>query len=242
MNTMLADSSALPEQVVSDVVYSAFDSAGQRCSAARILFVQSDIAGRVIAMLQGAMEELQIGNPENYQTDIGPVIDQQAKSVLDAHKAKMADMGKTLMDLPLSGQSQSGTFVSPAAYQLDSIEPLKHEVFGPVLHVVTFSADRLGEVCDAVNQTGYGLTFGLHTRIEQTALEVSQRIKAGNIYINRNQIGAVVGAQPFGGHRLSGTGPKAGGPNYLTRFATETVVSTDTTASGGNAALLSLTG
>ncbi len=242
MNTMLADSSALPEQVVSDVVYSAFDSAGQRCSAARILFVQSDIAPRVITMLQGAMEELQIGNPEKYRTDIGPVIDQQAKSVLDAHKAKMADMGKTLMDLPLSGQNQSGTFVSPAAYQLDSIEPLKREVFGPVLHVVTFSADRLGEVCDAVNQTGYGLTFGLHTRIEQTAIEVSQRIKAGNIYINRNQIGAVVGAQPFGGHRLSGTGPKAGGPNYLTRFATETVVSTDTTASGGNAALLSLTG
>ncbi len=242
MNAMLVDSSALPEQVVSDVVYSAFDSAGQRCSAARILFVQSDIAPRVIAMLQGAMEELTIGNPENYSTDVGPVIDQQAKTVLEAHKAKMANMAKTLIDLPLPKHTGAGTFVSPAAYQLDSIEPLKREVFGPVLHVVTFAADRLDQVCDAINQTGYGLTFGLHTRIEQTAREVSQRIKAGNIYINRNQIGAVVGAQPFGGHGLSGTGPKAGGPHYLTRFASETVVSTDITASGGNAALLSLTG
>ena len=212
MNAMLADSSALPEQVVSDVVYSAFDSAGQRCSAARILFLQADSAKRIIAMLQGATEELRIGNPQNYATDVGPVIDQQAKSTLEAHKAKMATDAKTLIDLPLPEEARAGTFVSPAIYQLDDISSLKREVFGPVLHVVTYQADRLDKVCDAINNTGYGLTFGLHTRIEQTAHEVSQRIKAGNIYINRNQIGAVVGAQPFGGHGLSGTGPKAGGP------------------------------
>ncbi len=242
MNAMLVDSSALPEQVVKDVVYSAFDSAGQRCSAARILFIQSDVAKRIIPMLQGAVEELRIGNPQDYSTDVGPVIDKQAKSVLDDHKAKMAGSAKTLIDLSLPTQTGAGTFVSPAVYQLDDITPLKREVFGPVLHVIEYSADKLGDVCDAINQTGYGLTFGLHTRIEQTAREVSQRIKAGNIYINRNQIGAVVGAQPFGGQGLSGTGPKAGGPHYLARFAAETVISTDTTASGGNAALLSLTG
>ena len=241
MNAMLVDSSALPEQVVSDVVFSAFDSAGQRCSAARILFVQSDTAQIIIPMLQGAVEELKIGNPQNYSTDVGPVIDQQAKTTLEAHKAKMARLTKTLIDQPLPSETISGTFVAPAVYQLDDISVLQHEVFGPVLHVVEYSADKLKDVCEAINRTGYGLTFGLHTRIEQTAYEVSQRIKAGNIYINRNQIGAVVGAQPFGGRGLSGTGPKAGGPHYLNRFATETVISTDTTASGGNAALLSLT-
>jgi len=242
MNAMLADSSALPEQVVRDVVYSAFDSAGQRCSATRLLFVQSDSAKRVIEMLQGAVEELRIGNPQNYATDVGPVIDKLAKTTLEKHKAKMAKMTKTLIDLPLPDQCQAGTFVSPAVYQLEDISILTREVFGPVLHVIEYSSDRIGEVCDAINNTGYGLTFGLHTRIEQTAREVANRIDAGNIYINRNQIGAVVGAQPFGGHGLSGTGPKAGGPNYLTRFASEKVISTDTTASGGNAALLSLTG
>jgi len=240
MNAMLVDSSALPEQVVTDVVYSAFDSAGQRCSAARILFVQSDTAKRVTTMLQGAVEELKVGNPQDYSTDVGPVIDKQAQTVLDNHKSKMAAMAKTLIDLPLPEETASGTFVSPAVYQLEDLSPLKREVFGPVLHVIEYSADRLEQVCKAINNTGYGLTFGLHTRIEQTARIVSQNIKAGNIYINRNQIGAVVGAQPFGGRGLSGTGPKAGGPHYLNRFATETVISTDTTASGGNAALLSL--
>lgn len=242
MNAMLADSSALPEQVVTDVVYSAFDSAGQRCSAARILFVQKDVARRTISMLQGAVEELKIGNPQHFDTDIGPVINKQAKSVLETHKAKMAQTGRTLVDLPLLPETKAGTFVSPAVYQLDDISVLKREVFGPVLHVVEYAADRLDQVCDAINATGYGLTFGLHTRIERTVEDVTRRIKAGNIYVNRNQIGAVVGAQPFGGQGLSGTGPKAGGPHYLARFATETVISTDTTASGGNAALMSLTG
>ena len=241
MNAMLVDSSALPEQVVRDVIYSAFDSAGQRCSAARLLFVQKDTAKRVISMLQGAAEELKIGNPQSYSTDVGPVIDKQAKTILENHKSKMAGMAKTLIDLPLPQETANGTFVSPAIYQLDDISSLKREVFGPVLHVVEYSADKLDNVCEAINNTGYGLTFGLHTRIEQTANYVSKRIKAGNIYINRNQIGAVVGAQPFGGRGLSGTGPKAGGPHYLPRFATETVISTDVTASGGNAALLSIT-
>ena len=241
MNAMLVDSSALPEQVVRDVIYSAFDSAGQRCSAARLLFVQKDTAKRVISMLQGAAEELKIGNPQSYSTDVGPVIDKQAKTILENHKSKMASTAKTLINLPLPEETANGTFVSPAIYQLDDISSLKREVFGPVLHVVEYSVDKLDNVCEAINNTGYGLTFGLHTRIEQTANYISKRIKAGNIYINRNQIGAVVGAQPFGGRGLSGTGPKAGGPHYLPRFATETVISTDVTASGGNAALLSIT-
>jgi len=237
---MIVDSTALPEQAVKDVVASAFDSAGQRCSAARILFVQKDVAAKVTAMLKGAMEELRIGDPFDYATDVGPVIDEEARDRLNAHKARMADEAETLVDLPLPKACDSGTFVSPAAYLLDDIAPLTEEVFGPILHVVEYAADKLDEVCEAINNTGFGLTLGIHTRIERTAYEVRQRMRVGNIYVNRNQIGAVVGAQPFGGEGLSGTGPKAGGPHYLARFATERVTSTDTTASGGNAALMSL--
>jgi RHH-type proline utilization regulon transcriptional repressor/proline dehydrogenase/delta 1-pyrroline-5-carboxylate dehydrogenase len=240
MNAMIVDSSALPEQAVRDVLASAFDSAGQRCSAARILFVQDDIAGRVIPMLKGAMAELKVGDPLDYATDVGPVIDEEAKSNLEAHKTRMAQEAKTILDLPLSSETKSGTFVAPAAYELNSIQTLKREVFGPVLHVVQFAGDRIAEVCDAINGTGFGLTLGLHTRIESTVEEVRSRVRVGNMYVNRNQIGAVVGAQPFGGEGLSGTGPKAGGPHYLHRFATERVCSTDTTASGGNAALMSM--
>jgi RHH-type proline utilization regulon transcriptional repressor/proline dehydrogenase/delta 1-pyrroline-5-carboxylate dehydrogenase len=191
-------------------------------------------------MLKGAMAELKIGDPFDYATDVGPVIDEEAKKSLEAHKARMAREAKTLIDLPLPAAAAKGTFVAPAAYELPSLALLSREVFGPVLHVVRFGGDRLAELCASLNATGYGLTLGLHTRIESTAAEVRARVKVGNLYVNRNQIGAVVGAQPFGGEGLSGTGPKAGGPNYLQRFAVERVCSTDTTASGGNAALMSM--
>jgi RHH-type proline utilization regulon transcriptional repressor/proline dehydrogenase/delta 1-pyrroline-5-carboxylate dehydrogenase len=240
LNAMIVDSSALPEQAVRDVLASAFDSAGQRCSAARILFVQEDVADRVIAMLKGAMAELTIGDPMDYATDVGPVIDEEARAVLEAHKARMRAEAKTICELALPSACARGSFVAPAAYELASLAPLTREVFGPILHVVRFSGGRLQEVCAALNATGYGLTLGLHTRIERTAAEVRRLVRVGNLYVNRNQIGAVVGAQPFGGEGLSGTGPKAGGPHYLLRFASERVVSTDTTASGGNAALMSL--
>jgi RHH-type proline utilization regulon transcriptional repressor/proline dehydrogenase/delta 1-pyrroline-5-carboxylate dehydrogenase len=240
MNAMIVDSSALPEQAVRDVLASAFDSAGQRCSAARLLFVQEDVADKVITMLKGAMMELKLGDPMDFATDIGPVIDEDSRQVLDAHKARMKAEAKTILDMAIPASCGNGTFVSPAAYEISSVSIVKREVFGPVLHVVRFAGDRLGDVCEALNATGYGLTLGLHTRIESTAAELRRRVRVGNIYVNRNQIGAVVGAQPFGGEGLSGTGPKAGGPHYLHRFATERVVSTDTTASGGNAALMSL--
>ena len=240
LNAMIVDSSALPEQAVRDVLASAFDSAGQRCSAARLLFVQEDVGARVINMLKGAMAELKVGDPMDYATDVGPVIDEDARQGLEAHKARMSAEAKTIIDLPLGADCLHGTFVAPAAYELTSISALKREVFGPVLHVVKFAGDRIADVCDALNATGYGLTLGVHTRIESTAAEVRQRVRVGNMYVNRNQIGAVVGAQPFGGEGLSGTGPKAGGPHYLHRFATERVCSTDTTASGGNAALMSM--
>lgn len=240
MNAMIVDSSALPEQAVRDVVASAFDSAGQRCSAARILFVQEDIAPRVIEMLKGAMSELKIGDPLDYRTDVGPVIDAEAKASLEAHKSLMGKTGKVIFEMDLRKHCDGGTFVAPAAYELPSIDVLQREVFGPVLHVVKFNGTKLDSVCDAINAKGYGLTLGLHTRIESVVDQVRARMKVGNLYVNRNQIGAVVGAQPFGGEGLSGTGPKAGGSHYLHRFAVERVCSIDITASGGNAALLSI--
>ncbi len=240
MNAMIVDSSALPEQAVRDVMTSAFDSAGQRCSAARIMFVQEDIAGRLVPMLKGAIEELRIGDPLDYATDVGPVIDEDARKMLQAHKDAMAGKARTLIDSPLPQACDRGTFVSPAAYQLDSLSLLEREVFGPILHVIPYKAEKLDAVCDAITGTGYGLTLGLHTRIESTVAQVRARTRVGNMYVNRNQIGAIVGSQPFGGEGLSGTGPKAGGPHYLFRFANERVLSVDTTASGGNAALMSL--
>ena len=240
LNVMIVDSSALPEQAVRDILASAFDSAGQRCSAARILFVQADIAERVIAMLRGAMQELRIGDPFDYATDIGPVIDQGAHRLLTNYKAKMAQSAKLIYDLPVPADLKRGLFIGPAAYELASIETLNTEVFGPVLHVIRFAGDKLDAVCDEINAKGYGLTLGLHTRLESVVRHVRAKMRVGNFYVNRNQIGAVVGAQPFGGEGLSGTGPKAGGPHYLFRFAVERVCSVDTTASGGNAELLSL--
>ncbi len=240
MNAMIVDSSALPEQAVRDVVASAFDSAGQRCSAARILFVQRDIAPHVTEMLRGALQELRIGDPLDYGTDIGPVIDEEARGGLEKHKALMARDAKLIYEMTLPEACSKGSFVAPAIYELASIAMLTREVFGPVLHVVQFDGDQLNDVCDQINAKGFGLTLGLHTRIESVVRQVRKRMKVGNLYVNRNQIGAVVGAQPFGGEGLSGTGPKAGGPHYLARFAVERVCSIDTTASGGNAALLSM--
>ncbi len=242
MNAMIMDSSALAEQAVRDVVASAFDSAGQRCSAARILFVQDDVAPRVMTMLKGAMEELVVADPLDYHTDVGPVIDEEARGKLEEHKSRMAKSARTICDLRLSEVCAKGTYVAPAAYELKDLSPLTEEVFGPILHVVQYEASHLDKVVDAINATGYGLTLGLHTRIESTIDQVRARAKVGNFYVNRNQIGAVVGVQPFGGEGLSGTGPKAGGPHYLHRFAVERVMSQDTTASGGNAALMSMEG
>jgi RHH-type proline utilization regulon transcriptional repressor/proline dehydrogenase/delta 1-pyrroline-5-carboxylate dehydrogenase len=237
-NCMIVDSSALPEQVVDDALTSAFDSAGQRCSALRVLFLQEDVADTMLAMLLGAARELKIGDPFDYATDVGPVIDQDAKAALEAHKLRMRHEARELIELTLPAETALGTFVAPAIYEIPSLKVLHGEVFGPILHVVHFAGDRLGEVCDAINETGYGLTLGLHSRIQATADFVAGRVKVGNMYVNRNQIGAVVGVQPFGGEGLSGTGPKTGGPNYLKGFALERVRTTDLTASGGNAALL----
>jgi RHH-type proline utilization regulon transcriptional repressor/proline dehydrogenase/delta 1-pyrroline-5-carboxylate dehydrogenase len=237
-NCMIVDSSALPEQVVDDALASAFDSAGQRCSALRVLLLQEDVAGSMIDMLLGAARELVIGDPLDYATDVGPVIDAEAKAALEEHKARMRHEARELLDLPLPLACAHGSYVAPAIYAIPSLTLLQREVFGPILHVVTFAGDRLGEVCEAINATSYGLTLGLHTRVQATADFVAERVKVGNLYVNRNQIGAVVGVQPFGGEGLSGTGPKAGGPNYLKGFALERARTTDLTASGGNAALL----
>ncbi|MEQ1716985.1 MAG: bifunctional proline dehydrogenase/L-glutamate gamma-semialdehyde dehydrogenase PutA, partial [Hyphomicrobium sp.] len=239
LNAMIADSSALPEQVVRDAVRSAFDSAGQRCSAARVLFVQDDAAPRIKAMLTGAIEALDVGDPLDYATDIGPVIDEAAQDALEGHKVRMEREGREIIDLPLPESCRAGTYVTPALYELDRLSRLDREVFGPILHLIRFDRGQLDKVVAALNATGFGLTLGLHSRIESVASYVAEHARVGNLYVNRNQIGAVVGVQPFGGEGLSGTGPKAGGPNYLMRFATERTRSTDITATGGNYMLLS---
>lgn len=238
-NCMIVDSSALPEQVVRDVVTSAFDSAGQRCSALRVLYVQEDIADTVIDMLKGAMAELTVGNPQWLNTDIGPVIDAEAQQGLMTHIAQYAK--EQIFQTPITEETkQQGFFVAPTAIKLESISQLSKEQFGPILHIITFKAKDLAKVIEAINSTGYGLTFGIHSRIESTIKEVTSQIKAGNIYVNRNTVGAIVGSQPFGGEGLSGTGPKAGGPHYLLRLVTERTTSTDTTASGGNTSLMTI--
>ncbi|MGE5626295.1 MAG: bifunctional proline dehydrogenase/L-glutamate gamma-semialdehyde dehydrogenase PutA [Bacillota bacterium] len=239
-NAMLVDSSALPEQVVLDVVASAFNSAGQRCSALRVLFVQDDIADRVIEVLSGYMDELVIGDPAWLSTDVGPVIDKAAKQGLEEHQAWIKSQGKLIKELKVPAEFSNGTYVAPMAVELPSLDILKREVFGPVLHVIRFKGSELDKVIDSINRTGYGLTLGIHSRIDSQAQYIQRRIRVGNVYINRNMIGAVVGVQPFGGQGLSGTGPKAGGPHYMLRFATERTVSINTAAVGGNASLLSL--
>jgi RHH-type proline utilization regulon transcriptional repressor/proline dehydrogenase/delta 1-pyrroline-5-carboxylate dehydrogenase len=239
-NAMIADSSALPEQVVADVLTSSFQSAGQRCSALRVLFVQADVAERVLTMLAGAMAELAIGDPALLSTDVGPVIDEDAVAMLERHAQRMASEGRIIHRCPLPEATAHGTFFPPLAVEIDRLDRLTGEVFGPVLHVIRYRADRLDQVLDAVAATGYGLTLGIHSRIDQTVGRIIARLGVGNTYVNRNMIGAVVGVQPFGGEGLSGTGPKAGGPRYLHRFAVERTLSVDTTAAGGNASLLSL--
>ncbi|MDQ3040228.1 MAG: bifunctional proline dehydrogenase/L-glutamate gamma-semialdehyde dehydrogenase PutA, partial [Pseudomonadota bacterium] len=239
-NAMIADSSSLPEQVVKDVVGSAFTSAGQRCSAARVLLVQDDIADKVVHMLAGAMAELSVGDPGLPSTDVGPVIDADAKCVLDEHAKRMRSEATFIAEATLGAGTEHGTFFAPIAWELSSLAQLDREKFGPALHVVRWKADQLDAVIDTINRTGYGLTLGIHSRIDATIERIVSRAKVGNIYVNRNQIGAVVGVQPFGGQGLSGTGPKAGGPHYLPRFATEKTVTINTTAAGGNASLLTL--
>jgi RHH-type proline utilization regulon transcriptional repressor/proline dehydrogenase/delta 1-pyrroline-5-carboxylate dehydrogenase len=239
-NAMLVDSSALLEQVVADVLYSGFQSAGQRCSALRVLLIQEDVADRFLEMLAGAMAELRVGDPWHLATDVGPVIDADALAVLERHAARMDRQARLIHACRQPDEASYGTFFAPRAYEIGSLSVLQREVFGPVLHVVRFRAGDLEQAVDAVNATGYGLTFGVHSRIDSTVRRVIERVRAGNVYVNRNMIGAVVGVQPFGGEGLSGTGPKAGGPHYLYRFATERTVSINTTAAGGNASLMSL--
>ncbi len=240
-NAMIVDSSALPEQVVDDVLVSAFGSTGQRCSALRVLFLQDDIADKTLHMLKGAMENLRIGDPIFLSSDLGPVIDAEALENLVRHKAALDGFGKKIAEAPMDPDwSAQGHFFAPVAYEIESLSDLKREIFGPVLHVIRYRAKDLDQVIANINATGYGLTLGVHSRIEATMTKIANDAHVGNAYINRTMIGAVVGVQPFGGHGLSGTGPKAGGPHYLARFATEKVVSINTTASGGNASLVSL--
>jgi RHH-type proline utilization regulon transcriptional repressor/proline dehydrogenase/delta 1-pyrroline-5-carboxylate dehydrogenase len=235
INAMIADATALPEQVADDVVTSAFRSAGQRCSALRLLFVQADVADRMIEIIVGAARELKIGDPSDPATHVGWVIDRDAKMRLDAHIARMTREAR----VHFAGLTpSSGNFVAPHIFELDDARQLTEEVFGPILHIVRYNASDLDGVLDSIADTGYGLTLGIHSRIDDTVETVVERLQVGNIYVNRNMIGAVVGVQPFGGHGLSGTGPKAGGPHYLTRFAVEQTVTVNTAAAGGNAALM----
>ncbi|MDX1528229.1 MAG: bifunctional proline dehydrogenase/L-glutamate gamma-semialdehyde dehydrogenase PutA, partial [Gammaproteobacteria bacterium] len=221
MNAMIVDSSALPEQVTRDVLMSAFQSAGQRCSALRVLFLQEEVADRMLEMIQGAMEELCVGDPAYLSTDIGPVIDDEAKSMLEGHIRRMRGEARLIEQVKPGPGTGDGCFVSPVAFEIDRLSLLQREVFGPVLHVLRYSSNQLDAVIEAVNATGYGLTHGIHTRVDETRDYILARVRAGNAYVNRNQIGAVVGVQPFGGEGLSGTGPKAGGPHYVPRFLVE---------------------
>jgi RHH-type transcriptional regulator, proline utilization regulon repressor / proline dehydrogenase / delta 1-pyrroline-5-carboxylate dehydrogenase len=235
INAMIVDATALPEQVADDVVASAFRSAGQRCSALRLLFVQDDVAERTIEMIAGAARELAIGDPRDPSIHIGPVIDIDAKQRLESHIVRM----KREARMHFEGRAPEGNYVAPHIFELANAEELTEEVFGPVLHVVRYAADRLGDVLRSIERSGYGLTLGIHSRIDDMIDAVVDRLPVGNVYVNRNMIGAVVGVQPFGGTGLSGTGPKAGGPHYLPRFATEQTVTINTAAAGGNAALMS---
>lgn len=237
-NIMIADSSAHKEQLVQDVIHSAFNSAGQRCSALRVLFLPVETADKVIELIIGAMQELTIGRPDDYATDIGPVISNIAIQQLSNHLSHMRQAAKILYQVEYDPNQCSGHYFPPTLIEIDDLDQLKGEVFGPILHIIRYRYDELDKVINVVNSTGYGLTLGIHSRINETIRQIQQHVKVGNIYINRDMIGAVVGVQPFGGMGLSGTGPKAGGPDYLRRFAVEQTVSTNTAAIGGNASLL----
>jgi RHH-type transcriptional regulator, proline utilization regulon repressor / proline dehydrogenase / delta 1-pyrroline-5-carboxylate dehydrogenase len=237
-NAMIVDSTALPEQVARDAVASAFQSAGQRCSALRLLCVQADVADNMVEMISGALAELAIGDPADPATDVGPIIDAEAAAHIAAYVAAARAEGRVVAEAQRLTLPAGGHFVAPAIIRLDAVTDLRQEIFGPVLHVATWAAGELDALIDAINASGYGLTLGIHTRIDSVAAHVAARAQVGNVYVNRNQIGAIVGSQPFGGRGLSGTGPKAGGPHYLFRFAEEKTISTDITAAGGNAALM----
>jgi RHH-type proline utilization regulon transcriptional repressor/proline dehydrogenase/delta 1-pyrroline-5-carboxylate dehydrogenase len=237
LNVMLADSSALAEQLALDTVLSGFNSAGQRCSALRVLLVQEEIAPRVKTLLAGCMDDLVLGDPARLATDVGPVIDDDALAMLEQHAAQIVNGAKWSHRARPVANSR-GRFFAPLAVEIGALSDLKREVFGPVVHVVSYRARDLDAVVTAINALGFGLTLGIHTRIDGLAQRIARTLRVGNVYINRNMIGAVVGTQPFGGSGLSGTGPKAGGPNYLRRFATEQVVTVNTAAAGGNASLL----
>ncbi|HLU61116.1 MAG TPA: bifunctional proline dehydrogenase/L-glutamate gamma-semialdehyde dehydrogenase PutA, partial [Gammaproteobacteria bacterium] len=240
-NAMLVDSSALPEQVVIDVIQSAFHSAGQRCSALRALYLQEEIADRVIEVLAGYMKTMKVGDPGLLETDVGPVIDKAARDSLEAHAQEMMKKYKLIGRCEVPAEyAEHGTFVAPTAVEIPSLDVVEEENFGPILHVIRYKAKELDRVIDEINRTGFGLTLGVHSRIDSEAEYIARRIKVGNAYINRNMVGAVVGVQPFGGQGLSGTGPKAGGPHYMLRFANERTLTINTAAVGGNASLLSL--
>ncbi|PJE80185.1 Bifunctional protein PutA [invertebrate metagenome] len=239
-NAMIVDSTALLEQTVTDVIQSAFASAGQRCSALRLIYVQKDIADPFINLLAGAIHELETGDPSLYKTDVGPVIDEQAQNNLQTHISHLEDTGCLLAQAPLPQTNKKGFWIRPCVFEINHSSQLKQEHFGPVLHLIRYEAKDLKQVVNDINDTGYGLTLGIQSRNNHTVDMLEQSLRTGNTYINRNQIGATVGTQPFGGMGLSGTGPKAGGPHYLLRFATERVKTVNTTASGGNATLLSL--
>lgn len=237
-NAMIVDSTALPEQVVNDAFHSAFASAGQRCSALRILCVQDEIADHIIALIEGALARWRVGNPENVSTDAGPVIDEKAYRSLSAYIEQWREKGAVLAQGTLSKHCEFGWFIAPTLIEINSLTELGGEQFGPVLHVLRYKSKQLDRLIDDINAMGYGLTLGIHSRNQATAAHIERRARVGNCYINRNQIGAVVGVQPFGGCGLSGTGPKAGGANYLQRFAIERTRTINTTAIGGNASLL----
>ncbi len=239
-NTMIVGSTALPEQVVQDVVVSAFGSAGQRCSALRVLLLQEEIAAKVIEMLKGAMAELQLGSPSLLATDVGPVIDAEAKAMLETYQQKMQAQGACLYEYPMPQGLSVGHYVRPCVLQINRLSELGREIFGPILHVMTFKLAELESLVTDINGLGYGLTLGIHSRIDEQVEFITQRANVGNTYVNRNMIGAVVGVQPFGGEGLSGTGPKAGGPHYLQRLCVERTLTVNTTAAGGNASLMSL--
>jgi len=239
INAMIVDATALPEQVADDVVASAFRSAGQRCSALRLLCVQEDVADRIVEMIAGAARQLKLGDPRDPSTHVGPVIDTDAKDRLDRWIAGMQREGRVRFRWDEARMLPSaGTYVPPTIIALERARDLKEEVFGPILHVVRWRADALDALIEEIAGNGYALTLGIHSRIDTTVEEIAARLPHGNVYVNRNMIGAVVGTQPFGGTGLSGTGPKAGGPNYLRRFVTEQVVTINTAAAGGNASLL----
>jgi RHH-type proline utilization regulon transcriptional repressor/proline dehydrogenase/delta 1-pyrroline-5-carboxylate dehydrogenase len=235
INAMVVDSTALPEQVVDAVVASAFRSAGQRCSALRLLCVHEEISERVIEMIRGALAELIVGDPARFDTDVGPLIDTEAHEHVERHVRRLERSARRIGAAPIAQERPN--LLAPVAFEIERVANLTEEIFGPVLHVVRWRGD-IEAVVDQINALGYGLTLGVQTRIDSRALRVAERARVGNVYVNRNMIGAVVGVQPFGGEGLSGTGPKAGGPHYLMRFCTEQTLTINTAAAGGNVELL----